>query len=328
MKKLPLDPFLTGIFFVMLLAWQFPEVASNGGTLPAKLLATIAVMGIFYIQGLSLNPEHLQHAAANWRLHILIQGFIFVGYPIVVKCLLLPPWGFAPVIETGIWLLAILPTTISTALVFTGKAGGNSAVALVNITLANFLGIVIVPAVMLFTAGGILQEDSNLREIFINLVKLLVVPFVIGQFNRRLLPVGFVKEHKIFKILSQVFILFILLNSFSNAFANEAFQVLNSQTFWKLFCFLIILLIVIRVISWYISCRIKKPEFRPAIFYCCSQKTLAAGLPLASTIFGADHPELGILLMPVLVYHPIQLAIDGILATRMGDAYKSSCPKE
>ena len=317
MKKLPLDPFLTGIFLVLFLAWQFPDIASNSGQLPAKSLATLAVMGIFYIQGLSLNPEHLRNAAANWRLHLLIQSFIYVAYPLIsILLLIIAPWGFSTGLETGIWLLAILPTTISTALVFTSKAGGNSAMALVNITISNFAGIVIVPVVLILTCGGILQEDSNLREIFFKLIKLLVVPFLVGQFNRLILPDGFVKEHMIFKVLSQGFILFILLNSFSNAFANDAFATTDSVTLIKLFSYLIILLVLIRCFAFWICRFIKDTSQRPPVFFCSTQKTLAAGLPLATTIFGTGHPELGILLMPVLIYHPIQLAVDGILASR------------
>jgi len=318
-KKLPLDPFLTGIFLVLLLAWQYPDLASNSGQLPAQFLATLAVMGIFYIQGLSLNPEHLRNAAANWRLHLLIQGFIFVAYPIIAILLLtIAPWGFSSGLDTGIWLLAILPTTISTALVFTCKAGGNSAMALVNITISNFAGIVIVPVVLILTCGGVLQEDSNLREIFFKLIKLLVVPFLVGQINRLLLPEGFVKERKIFKVLSQGFILFILLNSFSNAFANDAFATTDSVTLIKLFSYLIILLVLIRGLAFWICRFVKDSAQRPPLFFCSTQKTLAAGLPLATTIFGTGHPELGILLMPVLIYHPIQLAVDGILASRWG----------
>jgi sodium/bile acid cotransporter 7 len=46
-----------------------------------------------------------------------------------------------------------------------------------------------------------------------------------------------------------------------------------------------------------------------------SQKSLATGVPLANVIFGA-HPGLGVILLPVMIYHPIQLFVCGWLAGR------------
>ena len=49
------------------------------------------------------------------------------------------PW--AP----GFLFLAILPTTISTAIVYTSVSGGDSVAATFNATLSNLLGIIAVP---------------------------------------------------------------------------------------------------------------------------------------------------------------------------------------
>ena len=50
---------------------------------------------------------------------------------------------------------------------------------------------------------------------------------------------------------------------------------------------------------------------------CAPQKTLASGVPMAKIIFGA-HPGLGLILLPVLLYHPLQLIVCGALASRWG----------
>ncbi len=44
-------------------------------------------------------------------------------------------------------------------------------------------------------------------------------------------------------------------------------------------------------------------------------QTLASGVPMAHLIFGAN-PALGLILIPIMVYHPLQLAICGVLAQR------------
>jgi sodium/bile acid cotransporter 7 len=56
---------------------------------------------------------------------------------------------------------------------------------------------------------------------------------------------------------------------------------------------------------------------RIAAAFCAPQKTIAAGIPLAKAIFGS-HPGLGLILLPVLLYHPLQLIVCGLLADRWG----------
>jgi sodium/bile acid cotransporter 7 len=51
---------------------------------------------------------------------------------------------------------------------------------------------------------------------------------------------------------------------------------------------------------------------RVAALFCAPQKTLAAGAPMAKLIF-ATHPGLGLILLPVMFYHPLQLLVSGAL---------------
>ena len=52
-----------------------------------------------------------------------------------------------------------------------------------------------------------------------------------------------------------------------------------------------------------------------AAIFCGSKKSLAAGVPMAQIIFGA-HPGMGLILLPIMIYHPLQLVICSVLATR------------
>ena len=279
-------------------------------------MSTVAIMAIFFVQGLSLDPRHLVESATDWRYHLLTQAIIFLGYPVLTISLLkVYPWEFWGYIHAGIILLAFLPTTISTALVFTGKAGGSTAMALVNLTIANFAGILIVPLVMLSLDKDGQWLDSRHGEIFLSLFKLLVLPFLIGQLVRPSCS-GWVKGHSnIIKVLSQSCILFILWNSFSNAFNNELFKDADNMGIGKLALFLGLIFVLSRFLIW-LCIRPLDTTKGTAVFFCGSQKTLAAGLPLATATFGQDHHALGLILLPMLLYHPIQLAVDGILAAQ------------
>jgi sodium/bile acid cotransporter 7 len=59
-------------------------------------------------------------------------------------------------------------------------------------------------------------------------------------------------------------------------------------------------------------------EDRVALVFCGSKKSLAAGVPMAKLIFGA-HPALGMILLPLMVYHTVQLVAGGMLARRWGE---------
>ncbi len=54
---------------------------------------------------------------------------------------------------------------------------------------------------------------------------------------------------------------------------------------------------------------------RVVALFCGSKKTLASGVPMARLIFGA-HPGLAIILLPIMLYHPLQLVVGGWLAGR------------
>ena len=53
------------------------------------------------------------------------------------------------------------------------------------------------------------------------------------------------------------------------------------------------------------------------MIFCGSKKTLALGVPMAKLIFGA-HPGLGLILLPIMIYYPLQLMVGGVLAQRWG----------
>jgi sodium/bile acid cotransporter 7 len=52
-----------------------------------------------------------------------------------------------------------------------------------------------------------------------------------------------------------------------------------------------------------------------AAVFCASKKSLAAGVPMAALIFG-NNPGLGLILLPIMIYHPMQLIVCSILAER------------
>jgi sodium/bile acid cotransporter 7 len=68
------------------------------------------------------------------------------------------------------------------------------------------------------------------------------------------------------------------------------------------------------------------PPDRITAIFCGSKKTLASGVPMAQLIF-AGHAELSLILLPILIYHPLQLVVCGWLASRWAGRAASSTAK-
>ena len=72
---------------------------------------------------------------------------------------------------------------------------------------------------------------------------------------------------------------------------------------------------VMRVVGWICDALRFPFAVGVAAVFCGSKKTLASGIPMAQLVFGA-RPGLGMILLPIMLYHPLQLVICGVLAGR------------
>ena len=117
-KSIKIDKFVVGIILVIVLAYFFPGLASRESAVPLDTISGIGVSLIFFFYGLKLNPEKIRHGLKNWRLHILVQSFVFLIFPLLVIV-------FYPLFKSGdylhIWLaflfMASLPSTVSSSVV-------------------------------------------------------------------------------------------------------------------------------------------------------------------------------------------------------------------
>ena len=93
----------------------------------------------------------------------------------------------------GFLFLAVLPTTISSAVVLTSLAGGNAVGALVNTTLSNLAGVVLTP----FWLGillGARGESPPVGPLATSIALMILLPFAAGQ-GLRPLARAFIDRH-------------------------------------------------------------------------------------------------------------------------------------
>lgn len=307
------------------MAWYWPAGGEPDGPLKPEITTKAAVALIFLLQGLNLPLGQLRQGLGDWRLHLFIQIFSFVLFPLatlglVVSGMIPLPW--AP----GFLFLAILPTTISTAIVYTSVSGGDSVSATFNATLSNLLAILAVPlwcAFFVFPMEGIAMSetssDSFFSEFLAKLLGLIVTPLCVGLGFRRILGnEDSARRKRSFRNLSYGGVLFIAYAGFCQGFLGSSKD--SGAIWWEALVWAAILLAFAKCFTWGFGGLLGFERNRrlPA-FFCASQKSLAVGLPMGQLLFGLEHPKLFFLLLPLILYHMLQLLVGAILLGRWQD---------
>lgn len=309
--------FMLGMPVAVALAWIAPAGGATGGPLHAEVTTKLAVAVVFFIQGLTLPGKALADGASQGRLHLGVQGFCFLVFPFLGLAMdALIGANLSSDLRLGFLFLCVLPSTIIMAVVLAAAAGGNVAAAIFNAVLSNVLGVFLTPlwvAWLMQSSGG----DKSLAGVLGEVCVLLLVPLAIGQIVRRMGAKAKADANK--KRLthfSNGTILFIVYAAFCNSVQAEIWRNQGMGTLvWSLIG--VGLLMTAAVLSARLVAKglgLAPPE-RIVMIISGSQKSLATGVPLANVIFGA-HPGLGAILLPVMIYHPIQLFVCGWLAGR------------
>jgi sodium/bile acid cotransporter 7 len=304
--------FMIGIAAAVALGFAFPEIAAAN---PSGISSNIIVMLMFLGIGFTLPSEAITSGFANWRLHLFLQLFIFLvtpAYYLLATSLL----EFPAEIRIGILALAVLPTTVSTCIVFTQAAGGNVVGTMFNAALSNVGGVFLSPVILslVLRQGGTQMPMSVLTGIILSLLWKMVLPMAVGQLlHLKFSSFARANKKRIGRI-SNILILLIVLLSVAKSAGNPDF-LQNAGNFGWAALFLggsFYLLLMIAAIS----ARLLGFGDRDmiSIAYAAPQKTLAMGVPLVSAYFAGDPHLLGIALLPLLFYHPWQILNAGVIS--------------
>jgi solute carrier family 10 (sodium/bile acid cotransporter), member 7 len=314
--KLKIDWFLIGMVAAVVLARAFPGPGAHGGWLQPELLNKAGVALIFFLHGVALSFAALKAGTLRWPVHLVVQGATFLLFPVlgIVLLAFTGSWMSAE-LALGFFFLCALPSTVSSSVAMTAAARGSVPVAVFNATLSSLIGVVVTPLWMswrLHTEG----EGLPLGKVIVDLLLWLVLPLVLGQLARPWLAEWAKRNKPFIHVVDRVTILVIIYTSFCDSiirgvWSGQGVRAVLTAVAGALVLFYVVMFIVERV------CKLagfNTPE-RIAAVFCGSKKTIASGVPMAQLIFGAD-PRLGIILLPLMIYHPLQLVICGVLAGR------------
>ncbi len=312
LSRLPIDRFLLAIVAAAVLASILP--ASGFWADALSVATTVAIGLLFFLYGARLSPSETLAGLKHWRLHAVILAFTYLLFPVLGLGLVAVTGSVLdPGLQSGLLYLTLVPSTVQSSIAFTSIAKGNVAGAVVSASASNILGVFLTPLLcwlLMSSTGRIEFTTSTIVEIVLQ----LFVPFVLGQLSRRW-TAGFVKAHPELKLVDRGSIVLVVYAAFSTGMREGMW----TQTSWTSLLVLLVLCLVVLAImlalTWWTARRLGFSRADAiAIQFCGTKKSLASGLPMAGVLF-AGQP-LGLLMLPLVLFHQAQLMACSALAGR------------
>ncbi|WP_180129181.1 bile acid:sodium symporter family protein [Rhodoferax sp. BLA1] len=279
-------------------------------------LTTAAIALLFFLHGAKLSRAAVVAGMSHWRLHLLVFACTFVLFPIF-GMLLKPLFSIVltPDLAVGMLFLCTLPATVQSAIAFTAMARGNVAAAVCSASASSLLGVFITPLLVswLVVSGGV-SGTGNLDAVGRIMLQLLL-PFVLGQLLQPWIG-DFVRRHASgLKLVDQGSILLVVYTAFSAAVIEGLWQQVPLPILLSLAVTCCLLLALsLAMTTWASRALGFSKEDEIAIVFCGSKKSLASGVPMAKVLFAAH--TVGVLLLPIMLFHQIQLMVCAVLAQR------------
>jgi sodium/bile acid cotransporter 7 len=310
-----LDPFFVAMLAAIALAAVAPGLGARGGPLHIGLLTQVGVALVFFLHGAALSRAALKLGAANWQLHLLVQGTTFLLFPLLGAALYFAAKPFAPAeVLLGLFFLCVLSSTISSSVAMTAMAKGDVAAAVFNATLSGLLGMLLTPALIGFVTVS--TESVHWLTSLGDIALKLFAPFALGHLARPLLA-SFIDSRKAFlSNLDRSVIVLIVYGAFCDSILGDMWSRYSPAVLIAVFGAVALLLVVALAFTRLVARRMSfSPEQEVAALFCGSQKSLANGAPMAKILFGS-HPALAMIMLPLLMYHQLQLIVCFALARR------------
>jgi solute carrier family 10 (sodium/bile acid cotransporter), member 7 len=244
---------------------------------------------------------------------MLVFCATFLAFPIVGFALKPLASGLlSPPLLLGLMFLCTLPSTVQASVAFTSIAGGNVASALCSASASSLIGMLATPLL----AGLILHAHGGfslgaLRGITFE----LLLPFLAGQALQARIG-GFVRQHrKMLGLVDRGSVLLMVYTVFSAATIGGIWHELAPRSFALVVAIdgaLLALMLAFTALAARGLGFTRADEI--AIVFCGSKKSLVSGIPMANVLFAA--PALGLVLLPLMIFHQMQLMACAALARR------------
>jgi sodium/bile acid cotransporter 7 len=293
-----------------------PGPGGKHGFLHLKEVTSYGVMLVFFLHGAGMSAQALRRGAMQWRLHLLVQAITFVAFPLVGALVFWLGREALPLdLRLGFFYLCALPSTMTSSVALTAMAGGNLAAAVFNATLSGLLAMLVTPALMSLVIS-LSGPAMALGDSVLKVLGTLLLPLLAGQALHRWLAPWLARRKKAVGWLDRTVIVLIVYASFCDSSASGAWSSYPLAS--MLFLFALVALLLLLAVSLIVALARWRGVPRPdeiTLLFCGGQKSLANGMPMANVML-AGHPGLGVIVLPMIIYHQLQLLLGSVLVQR------------
>lgn len=318
LKKLRIDTFVILIVISIVVAYFFPQVGASDSPVPMNLISSLGISFIFFFYGLSLSSEAIRNGLKNWKLHVSVQASTFVLFPLLI----LP---FFPLVKDTnyelLWLaflfMAALPSTVSSSVVMVSMAKGNLPGAIFNASISGIIGIILTPLWMLPFVNQT-EVGFDFSSIYLQLITEIVIPLILGLSLRRFLGAWSQKNKTTLNKFDKAIILLIIYKSFVQSFEDNIFSSVSILEMLAMVVLVLILFFLVYFLTGWIG-KLLKFNHADQITnqFCGTKKSLVHGTVFSEALFGQTS-IVGIMLLPLMFYHALQILIISVIATNKG----------
>ena len=286
-------------------------------------IATNFAIGLlFFLHGARLSRDVVIAGLLHWRLHLVILLTTFGIFPLLVLAIgQVVPNSILPVsLYTGMLFLSVLPSTVQSSIAFTSIAGGNVPAAICSASASNIFGMFLTPLLvgLLFSVGG---QGGFSWDVLWQIMLQLLAPFIAGQLLQPWIGDWIRSKKKILMPVDRGSILMVVYSAFSEAVVEGLWHTFSVLDIATVIVANMVLLTTVLCITMFGSRALgfsKADEI--TITFCGSKKSLASGVPMANVIFAGQG--IGAIVLPLMLFHQIQLMTCAFLAQKYADAAK------
>lgn len=303
---------------MVLLATFVPAVGL--GEFIMTWLTRFAIGLLFFLHGARLSRQAILAGIMHWRLHSLVFAFTFIAFPLI-------GWLLLPVLRPllgnelamGVLYLCALPGTVQSAIAFTAIARGNLAAAVCSASASSLIGILVTPLLVLI----LLDLDASgagfsFLDTLVSISLQLLVPFLTGHLLRPWLGDWIAKQRSWLSKVDQTSILLVVYTAFSASVVAGLWKdvPLDKLLWLTLACCVLLAWVLLLTVGLARRLGFNK-EDEITIVFCASKKSMATGVPMAQVLF--TGALLGPMLLPLMIFHQIQLMACAQLAIHYGN---------
>lgn len=316
------EPFILLLLGTVLLATLLP--ARGVGATAFGYVAVVGIVLLFFLHGAKLSREAIVAGARNWRLHAAVFASTFALFPLLGLLVSRAATGPA---AAGLLFLTLLPSTVQSSIAFTSVARGNVAAAVCSASFSNVAGIVVTPALVALLMGSSGHGGAGGAGASFSLssagsiVGQLLVPFVAGHLLRPLIG-GWVGRHKgVVSLVDRGSILLVVYTAFGAAVVEGLWHKVSGGDLALVFALCCVLLAGVLAATWAAGRAMGLDRAdRVVLVFCGSKKSLTSGVPMAGVLF--TPAQVGLVILPLMIFHQIQLIACAVIARRWGEAAK------